>query len=377
MSSVRSQRLHPAFLAHQLHGQPITPQQAEQENLNEISLLSALKAKSGQSSAVLPQALSVETLDNEHDQQRQTDQACKRLLAHSKLVAQILGAALRHSGSGSEAVPSYLFRAADWVTAHERLLSERWEGQGNPLSNYHQFELRRFLVTLLQETPALMEAALPPVITDLLTAPTTPLIAWLPEGDQPSWPSAGDERDISLAYGRAISRVMVVCQRHDFNRDPATLLADAKARIETVAKARAKHLMDTLPLQQSPVPVDETTTWKIIMMHAINTTGQTYAACLERVYRESVAMIERYQHAIDQDDDDHAEQIAQNYQAQKLGYEGVAHHFTQLMTLMDDVALLQPRNGATPERTQPTPFVTTSSKAIPTALFTTPSSLPT
>ena len=148
---------------------------------------------------------------------------------------------------------SYLSRAADWVTAHERLLRERWEGQGTSLSDYHRFELRRFLVSLLWEAPALMEAPLPPVIADLLTTPTTPLAALLSEGDQPDWQSIGDERDIALAYGRAINRVMVACQRHDFNRDQTTLLADAKARIETAAQARTKLLMDTLTSQQSPL----------------------------------------------------------------------------------------------------------------------------
>ena len=69
MSRVRRQRLHPAFIANPLHGQPITPEQVAQENPNGVSLLNALKAKSGPSSVVLPHALSTEALENEHDQQ--------------------------------------------------------------------------------------------------------------------------------------------------------------------------------------------------------------------------------------------------------------------------------------------------------------------
>ena len=113
------------------------------------------------------------------------------------------------------------------------------------------------------------------------------------------------------------------------------------------------------------------------MMHAINTTGRTYAACLERVYRDSVAMIEQYRQALDQGDDHQAEHIAQDYQAQKLGYDGVVHHFAQLMALMDDVALQQPMNDTVSGRTQPTPSVTTPPEVTGMAWFTAPSSLST
>ena len=92
MSKVNSQKLHPAFLAEQLHGKPITPQKAE--DISTVSLLEALRKKSSPSSAVPPHTLNAEALDHEHDQQHQTDQACKRLLAHSKLSRPDIGGRL-------------------------------------------------------------------------------------------------------------------------------------------------------------------------------------------------------------------------------------------------------------------------------------------
>lgn len=333
MNSVRSQILHPAFLAKQLHGQPITPEQTSGTDKSGQSLLGALRAKSGSSAAMQPAALNAEALDWEHDQQRQSAQRVKHLLANSKLVAQLMGAALR--GPGDETVEQYVQLACDWVSRHERQLSERLSDQGTRLSDYHRFELRRLLVTMLHDAPELMREPLPPAIADVLTSPMAGLTALMLDGDPPGWHSAGDDLDIRFAYGRAVNRVMAVCQQHDFGRDPDNLLADALACIEQAGSSYASRLLDVLQGGQDPV---DGNTRKIVSMHAISTTSQLYAATLERVHRESVAMIARYQRAADDGDEERAEQIAQEYQTRNLGYAGVPHHYAAFLELMEQIA---------------------------------------
>lgn len=372
MSSVRSQVLHPAFLAKQLHGQPITPEQTSGTDNSGQSLLSALRAKSGSSAAVQPATLNAEALDWEHDQQRQSAQQVKHLLANSKLVAQLMGAALR--APGEETVEQYVQLACDWVSRHERQLSERLSDQGTRLSNYHRFELRRLLVTMLHDAPELLLAPLPPAIADVLTSPKAGLTALMLDGDPPDWHSAGDDLDIRLAYGRAVNRVMAVCQQHDFGRDPDTLLADALARIEQAALSHASRLSDVLQGGHGQVDGHTRT---IVLMHAINTTSQLYAATLARVHRESVAMIAQYQRAADEGDDERGEQIAQEYQTRKLGYAGVSHQYAAFLELMEQIAWPRtpsssPKNGPHDAGQEPTERTVEQAHERRNALFASP-----
>ena len=72
---------------------------------------------------------------------------------------------------------------------------------------------------------------------------------------------------------------------------------------------------------------------RIARMHALGLYSRLYAATLAQVYEESVQTIQAYQARLSQGDEAGADQMAADYEARKLGYDGVPHRFAAMVAL--------------------------------------------
>lgn len=164
----------------------------------------------------------------------------------------------------------------------------------------------------------------------LLASPLPADVRW-PSEERRDWVSAGESLDVHWGYARALARIATAALDHDFNRDLATVLADARAVLNRTATERADRLGQRLGLDASA--------YRIALLHYLQVGGRLYAATLARVHRESVALIQDYQAVLNRGDAIGADAIAQQYQARRLGYEGIAFHFAAILRPFDTLAL--------------------------------------
>lgn len=273
------------------------------------------------------------------DQEIAARQQLKVLLAGNKLHAGLTAAALDHLAREgaqeppAEAVTAWTDRAGRWIEATAGALVEHWDkavrgsepdavepARKLPLSGYHRYELARALVSALQSQPDLLARADPEQMAGYLAAPAPGLP---PEPARPDWVSVSAEADRALAWSRALARVAEVALDHDFNRELAVLLADARAAIETETARGCETLTAGIELNDDAA--------RIVYLHALNTASRLYAATLKAVYQESVRQIRTHQHHVDRGDAAAADRCAVAYREKRLGYAGVLHHFQMVM----------------------------------------------
>jgi len=279
-----------------------------------------------------PALISGEVEEVQHAERRATQERFKRTLAHSKLMSLLVSAALQQP----QAVEDYLSRARQWLTESAQSLAMRLlrnagrDPLAAPLSGYHQYEVHRLLATLIERNPDWVHQRAPEAVAALLASPRPAEARWPPEERQ-DWVSAGDSLDVHWGYARALARIATTALDHDFNRDLATVLADARAVLTRTATDRADRLRQRLALE---APTD-----RIALLHYLQVGGRLYAATLARVHRESVALIQDYQAVLNRGDSRGADAIAQQYQERRLGYEGIAFHFAAILRPFDALAL--------------------------------------
>ena len=290
------------------------------------------------------------------DRETENRRRLKVLLAGNKLHAGLAVAALEHLARAgapeppAEAVAAWVDRAGRWIEATVEAQARRWgeaaqSGDAGPsgpdralaLSGYHRYELARALVSALQRRPGLPDRTGPEEMAGYLAAPAAGLP---PEPAPPGWASAGAEADRALAWSRALARVAEVALDHDFNRDLAVLLADARAAIETETARGRETLTAGIELNDGAADM--------VYLHALNTASRLYAATLKSVYQESVRQIRAHQQYIERDDAAAADRCAVAYQEKRLGYAGVLHHFELVMTAyrrqqVDALSALRPQ----------------------------------
>jgi len=298
--------------------------------------LADLRQSSHGSEGIQPaDALSADALGvTEHDPRQAVRQSLKILLAGNKLHAGLVVAALNRPVGEAEspspppvAVPAWVEQAAAWITATTEALAQRW---GSPasggavaeplaLSDYHRYALARTLVGVLERHPGTAEQ----VTADQMAAYLAATESGLPqESPTPAWVSAGADMDRSLAWSRALARILETAVDTPFNRSLETVLADARAALVEAVPRALHSVRDTLALPEDAQ--------RVVEQHLLQTTSRLYAATLRHVHQESARMIERYQALQEAGDLAGADELAHAYQDQRLGYAGVAHHFQTL-----------------------------------------------
>ena len=161
----------------------------------------------------------------------------------------------------------------------------------------------------------------------------------------------------------ALARIAVAALEHDFQRDRATVLADARTVLARAATERADRLCQRLELDPSTHP--------IALLHYLNVGGRLYAATLARVHRESVARIQDYQDCLNRHDPAGADAIARQYQEGRLGYEGIAFHFAAILRQFDGLTLereLAPEGAHFPRLASPSAATNRAARLFPSAL---------
>ncbi len=303
--------------------------------------LADLRQSSHGSEGIRPAAaLSADALGvTEHDPRQAVRQSLKILLAGNKLHASLVVAALNRPVGEAETPPSppadvaaWVERTAAWITATTEALAQRW---GSPasggtasggattellaLSDYHRYDLARTLVGVLERHPGTAEQVTAAQMATYLAATESGLPQ---EPPAPAWVSAGADMDRSLAWSRALARILETAVDTPFNRSLETVLADARAALAEVVPRQLQTVRDALALPED--------TQRVVEQHLLQTTSRLYAATLRHVHQESARMIERYQALQAAGDLAGADELAHAYQDRRLGYAGVAHHFQTL-----------------------------------------------
>ena len=297
-------------------------------------------------------------------QRRVTRDHLKRALAHSKLTSLLVSAALRQT----QAVEDYLPRASRWLAESARhlaaglLRNAGLDPATAVLSGYHQYEIHRLLAALIEQNPNWVSQRAPETLAALLAPPVPADVRWPPE-ERRDWVSASAALDVEWGYARALARIAVAALEHEFNRDRATVLADARAVLACAAAERADRLRQRLELDPSA--------YRIALLHYLNVGGRLYAATLARVHRESVALIQDYQACLNRRDPSGADAIARQYQERRLGYDGIAFHFVATLRQFDGLTL---ERGLAPTEAHLPPLASVSASNHPARSL--PSALP-
>ena len=329
----------------------LTPEQfgsyLQQQPVRSNPRLTDLHQQSHGSDGVQPaDALRADALGvTEHDPYHAARQQLKILLAGNKLHAGLVVAALNRPVSEAETptspdtVAAWVERAAAWITATTEALAQRWgssiaEGAtAEPLvlSDYHRYDLARTLVGVLERHPTTAEQ----VTAEQMAAYFATTASGLPpEPPAPAWVSVGADLDRSLAWSRALARVLETAVETPFNRPLETVLADARAALAEVVPHQMQAIQDTLALPEDAQ--------RIVEQQVLRITSRLYAATLRHVHQESAQMIARYQAFQEAGDTEQADVLARVYQERQLGYAGVPHHFHRLLavhTAQQDAAL--------------------------------------
>ncbi len=321
----------------------LTPEQLgptlQQQPAHPNPRLADLRQQSNGSEGIQPaDALSADALGvTEHDPRHAARQSLKILLAGNKLHAGLVVAALNRPVGEEEtpppppvAVPAWVERAAAWITATTEALAQRWGSPASggavaePLawSDYHRYDLARTLVGVLERHPATAEQ----VTADQMAAYLAAAESGLPqEPATPAWVSAGADLDRSLAWSRALARILETAVETPFNRPLETVLADARAALAEAVPCQLQTVRDVLALPEDAQ--------RIVEQQVLQTTSRLYAATLRSVHQESTRMIERYQALQAAGDPEQADALARAYQDRRLGYAGVPHHFQTLLAV--------------------------------------------
>ncbi len=294
--------------------------------------MAAQPATTSSTRASEPAPLSGAVEEAQHAERHATRERLKHTLAHSKLMSLLVSAALRQP----QPVEDYLARARPWLTESAGYLAMRLlrnagrDPLAAPLSGYHQYEVHRLLATLIERNPDWVDQRPPETVATLLASPGSAEVGWPPE-ERPDGVFADDALDVHWGYVRALAHIATAALDHDFNRDLATVLADARGVLTHTATERTDQLRQRLALGAS--------TDRIALLHYLQVGGRLYAATLARVHRESVALIQEYQVALNRGDALGADAIARHYQERRLGYEGIAFHFTAVLRAFDALTL--------------------------------------
>ena len=281
----------------------------------------------------------------EHDPRHAVRQQLKILLAGNKLHAGLVVAALNRpvgeeeTPTSPDTVAAWVERATVWITATTEALAQQWRSPASEgvaaeplvLSDYHRYDLARTLVGVLERHPATVEQVSAEQMAAYLAATASGLP---PESPTPAWVSMGADLDRSLAWSRALARILETAVEMPFNRPLETVLADARAALTEVVPRQIQAVQGELSLSEDAQ--------RIVEQHALQTTSRLYAATLRHVHQESARMITRYQALQEAGDQEQADVLAQAYQDQRLGYVGVLHHFQTLLaihTTQQDAAL--------------------------------------
>lgn len=275
------------------------------------------------------------------DQWRARRQQLKILLAGGKLHIGLVTAALtlpgdspndRHRSEETDAmvrVKDYVERATVWIEATTRELEQRWqagaaapEGETSVLSDYHRYEIARWLVSALRQRPEWLEQVEPAYMATLLATPAQNGLIAPPTTD---WVSAGAALDQRMAWSRTLARVLETAVDHPFNRELDEVLEDARGTLVDAVERQTERLSEALELTPEAQ--------RVVELHTLKSAGQLYAATLRYVYQESTRMIQRYQELLEQGQEDEADRLAQAYQERRLGYAGIPHYFQQITAL--------------------------------------------
>ena len=369
MSTVRSTAIPPARL-----GAYLTPAgtSASVRSTPAPALAAMRQAAAGPLTATAaaapwPVPMTGEEGEVQQTQQRAARERLKHALAHGKVMSLLVSAALRQP----QAVEEYLPRAGQWLADCARHLATRWLRNAGldpataTLSGYHQYEVHRLLAALIERNPDWVSQRSPETLATLL-APSLPVDARWPPGERREWVSAGASLDVQWGYARALARIAVAALEHDFQRDRATVLADARTVLARAATERADRLCQRLELDPSTHPS--------ALLHYLNVGGRLYAATLVRVHRESVARIQDYQDCLNRHDPAGADAIARQYQEIRLGYDGIAFHFAATLRQLDGLTLEReraPEEAYFPQLASPSPSAATNrpARSFPSALW--------
>jgi hypothetical protein len=275
------------------------------------------------------------------DQWRARRQQLKILLAGGKLHIGLVTAALtlpgdspndHHRSEETDAmaqVKGYVERATVWIEATTRELEQRWqagaaapEGETPALSEYHRYEIARWLVSALRQRPEWLEQVEPASMATLLATPAQNGPIAPPPTD---WVSAGAALDRRMAWSRTLARVLETAVDHPFNRELDAVLEDARGTLVDAVERQTERLRAALELTPEAQ--------RVVELHALKSAGQLYAATLRYVYQESTRMIQHYQELLEQGQEDEADRLAQAYQERQLGYAGIPHYFEQITAL--------------------------------------------
>ena len=298
--------------------------------------LADLRQSSHGSEGIRPaDALSADTLGvTEHDPRQAVRQSLKILLAGHKLHASLVAAALNRPVGEAEPSPpppadvaAWVERTAAWITATTEALAQRWGPSASggatteplALSDYHRYDLARTLVEVLERHPGTAEQVTADQMATYLAAAESGLPQ---EPPAPAWVSAGADMDRSLAWSRALARILETAVDTPFNRPLETVLTDARAALAEAVSRALHSVRDALALPEDAQ--------RVVEQHLLQTSSRLYAATLRHVHQESARMIERYQALQAAGDLAGADELAHAYQDRRLGYAGVAHHFQTL-----------------------------------------------
>lgn len=361
MSTVRSTAIPPAQL-----GAYLTPAgtSAPVRSMPAPALATMRQAAAGPLTAAVaaapwPVPMTGEEGEVQQTQQRAARERLKHALAHGKVMSLLVSAALRQP----QAVEEYLPHAGQWLAdcarhlATQLLRNAGLDPATATLSGYHQYEVHRLLAALIERNPDWVSQRSPETLATLL-APSVPADARWPPEERREWVSAGASLDVQWGYARALARIAVAALEHDFQRDRATVLADARTVLAHATTERADRLCQRLELDPSTHP--------IVLLHYLNVGGRLYAATLARVHRESVARIQDYQDCLNRHDPVGADAIARQYQEHRLGYDGIAFHFAATLWQLDGLTLereLAPEEAHFPQLASSSPLAATNRPA--------------
>ena len=264
MSTVRSTTIPPAQLGAYLT-QTGTRGGARSAPVPALAALRRAAADQVTATAVAPWPVPMtgEAGEAQQTQQRAARERLKHALAHGKVMSLLVSAALRQP----QAVEEYLPRAGQWLAECARHLATRLLRNAGldpataTLSGYHQYEVHRLLAALIERNPDWVSQRSPETLATLL-APSLPADARWPPEERRDWVSAGESLDVQWGYARALARIAVAALEHDFQRDRATVLADARTVLARAATERADRLRQRLELDPAA--------HRIALLHYLN-----------------------------------------------------------------------------------------------------------
>lgn len=312
-------------------------QHVQQQSAHPNPRLADLRRQSNASEEVRPaEPLTEEALDvTEHDERYAVRQRLKVFLAGNKLQTSLVVAALNRLVGEDElrppppvSVAAWVEQTAAWIQATTTALAQQWgshapgEGTAAPLalSAYHRYAVARTLVGILERHPTTAEQVTPDQMAVYLAVAGSGVP---PEPATPAWIAVGANIERSLAWSRALARILETAVQTPFNRPLETVLADARTALAEAVPRQLEAIQDALAL-----PKDAQ---QIVEQHILQTTSRLYAATLHAVHQESARLIERYQALQAAGDTEQADVLAQAYQDRRLGYAGVLHHFYVLL----------------------------------------------